>query len=245
MSPLVSIITVTYNAAPVVEATLRSIAEQTFTDYEHIVIDGGSTDDTVALVARMGNPRMQLHSRPDNGIYHGMNRGLKYAQGRYVIFLNAGDSFASSNTLGLYAREAQGGADIIYGDTMIVNDRGEILGPRHLSAPAILTYRSYLRGMLICHQALMVRREIAPSYNRDFKLSADYDWSLSCIAASGVTRRINLKTVTIHYLEGGMSQKKKWQSLRERFVIMRRRFGLIPTLKAHISFIPRAISRKI
>lgn len=244
ISPLISIITVTYNAEDVLEATLKSVEEQNFTDYEHIIVDGRSTDGTIALASARNNPRLQIHSKSDSGIYHGMNRGLKFAAGKYVLFLNAGDRFASPSTLSSYAEAALNDADIIYGDTVIVDAHDRILRPRHLWAPDILTYRSYLRGMLICHQAFMVKRAIAPLYSKEFKLSADYDWCLGCIAASGVTRRHNLKTVTIHYLDGGLSQKRKLESLKERFVIMHRRFGLMAALKAHFSFIPRAIARR-
>lgn len=247
MKPLISIITVTFNAEQTLGATLASVAEQTFSDYEHIIVDGKSADNTLVIASAFPNPRLHIHSKPDSGIYHGMNRGLKYAEGEYILFLNAGDRFVSSDTLAGYAtaiRERSGRPDIIYGDTEIIDASGRVLCRRHLSAPDILTYRSYLGGMLVCHQAFMVRREIAPEYSREFLLSADYEWCLECIARSGVTRRRNLKTVTIHYLEGGLSQKKKLRSLKERFVIMKRRFGLIPALKAHLSFIPRAIRRK-
>lgn len=243
--PLISIVTVTYNAASLLEPTLASVASQTFGDYEHIIVDGGSTDATLEVAARYQRPQLQVHSQPDSGIYHAMNRGLKYASGRYVVFLNAGDRFAASDTLARYAEAARADADIIYGDTVIVDPEGNVLRPRHLSAPGILTYKSYLKGMLICHQAFMVRREIAPAYSRDYRLSADYDWCLGCIANSRVTRRRNLKTVTVHYLDGGMSQQKKIASLRERFTIMRRHFGLLPTLRAHLSFIPRALRRHL
>lgn len=242
--PLISIITVTFNAEAVIVPTMESVASQTFRDYEHIIVDGASTDSTLELVRRHGNPNLEVHSKRDEGIYHGMNRGLDYASGRYVIFLNAGDRFADKDTLRRYAEAAEARKDIIYGDTVIVNQEGEILGKRHLDAPRILTYKSYLNGMLVCHQAFMVRRDIAPKYSREFLLSADYDWCLECIAKSGITRRHNLKAVTIHYLEGGMSQKKKFASLKERFIIMKRRFGLGAALRAHISFVPRALKRK-
>lgn len=245
MQPLISVITISYNAAPVIEATLRSVASQTFGDYEHLIIDGASTDDTLRLVALAGNPRIEVHSRKDSGIYHAMNRGLKYAIGKYVIFLNAGDRFAAPDTLARYAEAALQDPDIIYGDTMIVDEQGTILRPRHLSAPDVLTRKSFLDGMLICHQAFMVKRAIAPSYSREFALSADYDWCLRCIEASGLAKRRNLRTVTVHYLDNGISEKKKFKSLRERFVIMKRHYGLIATVKAHLRFVPRALKRKI
>ena len=241
---MISIITVAYNAAADLELTLRSVAGQTFTDYEHIIVDGQSGDSTPMVVQRYNNPHLQFHSRPDNGIYHAMNRGMKYARGRYLLFLNAGDRFAAPDTLSRYAGAAKEGMDIVYGDTMIVDRMGNVLRPRHLQAPKVLTYKSYLGGMLICHQAFMVRREIAPAYSREFHLSADYEWCLECIARSGITKRRNLNAVTIHYLDGGVSQKRKLASLKERFKIMRRRFGVLATLKVHIGFIPRALLRK-
>lgn len=244
MKPLISIITVTYNAANVIEPTMKSVAEQTFRDFEHIIVDGNSSDSTLSIAGRFAGNNMKIFSRPDTGIYHGMNRGLKYAEGEYIIFLNAGDRFASPSTLARYAEASKGGAEIIYGDTNIVTLDGKIIGPRHLSAPNILTARSYLKGMLICHQAFMVRRSIAPAFSREFKLSADYEWCLQCIQNSKITRRHNLHCVTIHYLEGGMSQKKKIASLKERFIIMKRHFGVTAAVKAHLSFIPRMLRRR-
>lgn len=243
--PLISLVTVTYNAQDVIEPTLESVEEQTFKDYEHIIVDGQSSDNTLGIIGKHHNSNLQIHSRSDNGIYHGMNRGLKFAQGKYILFLNAGDRFASKDTLAKYAEAAKDDPDIIYGDTVIIDHNGKILRKRHLDAPEILTLNSYLKGMLVCHQAFMVKRELTPDYSREFKLSADFDWCLGCIENSGVTKRRNLKAVTIHYLDGGMSEKKKWESLKERFVIMKRRFGIIKTFRAHLGFIPRAIKRNL
>ena len=245
MNPLISIITVTYNAAEVLAPTLESVAGQTFRDYEHIIVDGMSTDATLSIAASGRSQGLQIHSSRDRGIYDGMNRGIGYAKGKYLLFLNAGDRFASAETLEKYASALASAPDIVYGDTVIVDAGQRILRPRHLSAPEILTYRSFLNGMLVCHQAFMVRKEIAPEFDLAYRLSADYDWCLECIARSGITRRVNLKTVTIHYLDGGVSQKKKLASLKERFVIMKRRFGLFPTLKAHLRFVPRALRRRL
>ena len=242
---MISIITITYNAGKEIEATMRSVAEQTYTDYEHIIVDGASTDATLEIVARYASDKVRVYSKPDKGIYHGMNRALKYAQGDYVIFLNAGDRFASPETLAAYAAAAGEDADIVYGDTMIIDSNGTLLRPRHHSAPEQLTYESYKKGMLVCHQAFMVKRAIAPEFDRRYRLSADYDWSLACIANSDPGKRKNLKAVTIHYLDGGVSQKKKLQSLKERFAIMHRRYGLLPTIGAHLALIPGALKRRL
>lgn len=242
--PKISIITVTYNAGSCIERTVKSVAEQSFTDYEHIIVDGASQDDTLALARQFGTERLSIHSQKDNGIYHGMNRGLKYAQGEFILFLNAGDTFATPDTLKLYSEEATAERDIIYGDTNIVDEEGKFLRERHLKAPAILTVGSFSDGMLICHQAFMVRRSLAPQYSRDYRFSADYDWTINCIKNTTPTRCINLRAHTIDYLDNGATEKHKFVSLRERFEIMKKHYGLMKAIMKHLSFIPRALKRK-
>ena len=103
MNPLFSIITVTYNAAHTLPATLRSVGEQSCKLYEYLVIDGLSTDDTVKLAEESGITPLTVVSEQDIGLYDAMNKGLGLAKGDYVIFLNAGDSFHSPNVLQLIA----------------------------------------------------------------------------------------------------------------------------------------------
>ena len=243
MNPLISIITVTYNAEDVIEKTLKSLREQSFQDFEHLVIDGASKDKTLQIVSDYSLPQTKVFSEPDRGLYDAMNKGLKKARGSYVIFLNAGDAFHSPDTLQNYASKADAGFDIIYGDTDIVNLQGVKIADRHLSAPGSLTEKSFLKGMLICHQAFMVKKDLAPLYDLSYRFSADYDWCVKCIAASSPQKCINLGRVTVDYLSDGLTDKNKWKSLRERFRIMARHYGLVPTVIQHLSFIPRALRR--
>lgn len=242
-TPLISIITITYNAAKELEPTMKSVSLQTFENFEHIIVDGASKDNTLEVARSFDNPKLKIYSKPDEGIYHGMNRGLEYARGKYIIFLNAGDTFASPDTLGHYAEKAEEGNDIIFGDTVIVDDKGRILRKRHLDAPEILTVKSFARGMLVCHQAFMVRKELAPAYDRQYRLSADYDWCIRCMKGTSPDKCANLHEVTIHYLDNGASEKHKLRSLKERFAIMSHHYGILPTLLRHLAFIPRAILR--
>lgn len=242
--PLISVITITYNAAETLPLTMESVAEQTFKDFEHIVVDGASKDDTIILARRMGTRRLRILSEPDKGLYDAMNKGLKMAHGRYLIFLNSGDRFHSADTLKAYADTiAERNPDIVYGDTDIVDIEGKRIGPRHLSAPEILTVDSFSKGMLICHQAFMVRKDISPLYDTDYQFSADYDWCIRCIKASRAGDRVNLHRVTIDYLADGLTEKNKKASLVERFRIMSAHYGSMKAIAAHLSFIPRAIKR--
>lgn len=253
--PLISIITITYNAAPVIRPTLESLNAQTFRDFEHLVIDGASKDDTVSIVSEMC-PDSIIRSEPDRGLYDAMNKGLRAAKGKYLLFLNAGDALHSPDTLQRYA-EATGlngsripnamdntdsilsCADIIYGDTVVVDSDRNFVKPRHLSVPERLTFRSFANGMLVCHQAFMVRRDLAPEYDLQYRFSADYEWTLRCLKSADPDHNVNLHTVTIDYLSDGMTDKNHSASLKERFRIMCRYYGTIPTLLRHIRFLLR------
>ena len=241
--PLISVITVTYNAASVIDKTMKSLDIQTFKDFEHLVIDGKSKDDTLKIINHFSLPQTHIISESDKGLYDAMNKGLRLAKGKFVLFLNAGDAFHSNDTLSNYAEQAKKNADIIYGDTVIVSPEGEVLGPRHLSVPDKLTNKSFANGMLICHQAFMIKKELASEYNLRYRFSADYDWCIRSIKKSNPSKRINLNQVTIEYLSEGLTDKNKWKSLRERFKIMSHHYGFIPTLFNHFRFVIRAATR--
>ena len=244
-TPLISVVTITWNAAGVIAPTLASLRAQTCSDFEHVVIDGASSDATLELVRRDGVPGARILSEPDRGLYDAMNKGLHLARGRYVVFLNAGDAFFAPDTLERYARAARTGADIIYSDTVIVDSDGRITAPRHLSVPERLTAGSFARGMLICHQAFMVRRDIAPDYDLTYKLSADYDWTIRCIRSADPDRCINLHCVGIRYLSDGLTDRRAMESLKERFRVMAKHYGTLTAVARHISFIPRLLRRRL
>lgn len=242
--PLITVITITFNASATLPITMKSVSEQTFQDFEHLIIDGASHDDTILIARQMGRQDVKIVSEPDNGLYDAMNKGLRIARGQYVIFLNSGDAFHSSDTLQLYADAIKGKTpDIIYGDTDIVGIDGKRIGPRHLAAPDILTLDSFSDGMLICHQAFMVRKAIAPFYDTDYRFSADYDWTIRCIKASRPGNRINLHQVVADYLCDGLTDKNKKASLTERFRIMAHHYGTMRAAWKHLCFIPRALRR--
>ena len=244
-SPLISIITITYNAEKEIAPTMKSVGQQTFSNFEHLIIDGASKDKTVEIANQFSLPKTKIISEPDKGLYDAMNKGLKNATGTYVIFLNAGDTFHSEDTLQKYADEAKKGSHIIYGDTIIVDKERNFIKPRHLDVPTILDAKSFSKGMLICHQAFMVQKDLAPLYDINYRFSADYDWTVKCIKKSDSNKNKNLNCVTIDYLSDGLTNKNKIKSLKERFKIMSNHYGLIPTFFNHLGFIARAIKRKL
>lgn len=242
--PLFSIITITYNASKELPATMQSVAEQTFVDFEHLIIDGASKDNTVDIARNMASPGMSIFSEPDKGLYDAMNKGLRKAKGKYLIFLNAGDAFHDQDVLMCMSKVASDDIDIIYGDTNLVDANRMFVAKRHLSVPEKLTFRSFRKGMLVCHQAFVVRRELAPEYDLKYRFSADYEWCLRCLKNTSYMRCKNLHKVVIDYLVDGLTDKNHKASLKERFVIMAQYFGYISTLLFHLSFVPRYLYRK-
>lgn len=242
MAPLFSIITVCYNSARQLEQTIASVDSQTCKLYEHIIIDGASTDHTPEVLESAASPCRIVVSEPDNGIYDAMNKGMGRAKGDYLIFLNAGDSFHSASTLQYYANEIMDNdyPGIIYGQTILVDNDRRIVGERHLRAPEKLTLHSFADGMLVCHQAMAVLRKIAPLYDVRYRFSADYDWCIKCLQHSRLN--VYLDRVVCDYLSEGVTTANHKKSLMERFRIMCRYYGMMPTVMRHMKFAFRFIN---
>lgn len=152
--PKFSIITVTYNAEKVLEDTIQSIVTQSYKNVEYIIVDGGSTDGTLAIVNKYREHIHTVVSEPDKGLYDAMNKGIKLATGDYLCFLNAGDGLHEDDTLLQIAHSLTRTIlpDVIYGETDIVDSEGHFLYKRRLSAPETLHWKSFKKGMLVCHQ---------------------------------------------------------------------------------------------
>lgn len=244
MTPLFSIITVTWNAAKVIEPTLRSVVEQQYTDFEYLVIDGASSDDTLDLVRKYNIPSTRIFSEPDKGLYDAMNKAIDRALGQYLIFLNAGDAFATAGSLGRIAACAESNPGVIYGQTQLVDATRKVVGARHLTAPKVLTADSFKHGMLVCHQAFIARRDMAPHYDLNYRYSADYDWCIKILKKSQANAYVGKEPI-ISFLTDGMTDRHHHDSLKERFSIMCHYYGTVATVWRHITFIPRYVVNKL
>ena len=244
MSPLFSIITVTYNAATTLPATLASVKSQTCKLYEYIVMDGASKDNTVELAQNANIPNARIVSSPDKGLYDAMNKAMDIATGEYLIFLNAGDSFHSPETLQKIADTIMNHdfPGIVYGQTQLVNSQREYIGDRHLLAPEELTLKSFANGMLVCHQAFIALRRITSHYDLRYRYSADYEWCIRCLQHS--RNNIYIPNTIIDYLSEGLTTANRKASLIERFKIMCHYYGTLPTIIRHLKFIPRFIKQR-
>ena len=249
MPPLLSIITITYNAERFLKRTIRSIVDHQVADVEYLVIDGASTDGTLSIIRHYQSNITRWLSEPDQGLYDAMNKGLHQAMGNYVWFMNAGDEIYDADTLSkLLTRIRATQADVYYSDALFVRDvveQGAIqtvpVGLRSQvtphSLPARLTWRDMALGMKVCHQAFVVRRALAPDYLLN-NLSADLDWEIRCLKKA---QKIEfLPFVLCKYLVGGLSVQQHRRSLMDRFRVLVRHFGLITTVFNHAQIIWRA-----
>lgn len=166
--PLISIIIVTFNAGEKICKTFKSIILQEFTDYEIIVIDGGSTDGTVEYLLSFKSKIAYFVTEPDNGIYDAMNKGINMAHGQYCLFLNSGDIFYSENSLLLVGGRLQNNCDAGILACGAVYDY-EGIGQQKFSPQfAQLPYK-------FCHQSIFFRTDIIRSYSYDthYKFAGD------------------------------------------------------------------------
>lgn len=252
-----SIITVTYNAARSLQRTLQSVAAQTHPAIEHLIIDGASTDETLNMALRYkaaSTHEVVVSSEPDNGLYDAMNKGLKLVTGNYILFLNAGDTLPSADTIAAVAAAADSCAQsakapaVIYGDTDIIDNEGHFLRHRRLQPPEHLTWRSFRQGMLVCHQAFYARADLASQtpYDTMFRYSADVDWCIRIMkqAEKEGAPLLNLHTVVANYTEEGQTTQHHRESLWERYCVMQRHYGVLQTFFLHCWFVVRAVLKK-
>lgn len=241
-APLFSFVTVTYNAAATLPRTLESLKAQTYSGFEHIIVDGASSDSTLAIAREYAGsrPGVRVISERDRGIYDAMNKGLAAAGGKYVCFLNAGDSLHGPSTLAnLVKKLANIDPDIIYGSTELVDADGNDLGPRKPVEPEKLDWKSFRRGMVVSHQAFFARVSLARKipYDLRYRFSSDQDW---CIRVMRRARNIeNSGLLLVDYLSEGTTTANRRASLIERFKVYRRHYGLFQTIISHIYFILR------
>lgn len=240
--PTISVITVCFNAADDLEKTILSVARQSYRKVEYIVIDGGSRDRTVEVLSRYADLFSVVLSEPDRGIYDAMNKGITLATGDYLCFMNAGDTFHTDDTLSQVFEQVDATClpGVIYGDTDIVDAEGRFLRHRRLTPPEVLTADSFRSGMVVCHQSFYARRDLVPYYDLQYRYSADVDWCIKILRSSPFN--LNTRLTLTDFMDGGTTTRHHRASLIERFRIMSKHFGLLPTVWRHIGFLIRAFT---
>lgn len=198
---LFSIITVCKNSESSISKTINSVINQTFKDYEYIVIDGLSKDNTLKIVEQYRtnfNNNLIVISEKDNGIYDAMNKGIELAKSKWCIFLNSGDTFYNENVLYELSKNEYLIYDVVYGNTLYeYNNKHSINIPRKEDE---LTFRIKSE---FCHQSSMIKTNLLKNnkYSLEYKIASDYDFFIKMFISDAKFKYID-KTISIFKLDG-------------------------------------------
>lgn len=238
--PFFTVITVTFNAERWIERTAESLFSQTDRDFEWIVVDGASKDRTVELAANYARPGIdKIVSEPDEGIYDAMNKGLALASGRYVNFLNAGDCYATPKALEIVREYAAGGADIVYGDTILPVQSGV---DRYRAAAQRL--QPFPLRMPFFHQAMFTRRAIHGQFDCTYRLAADYDLMARLLQSGAVAVHVP-QALSVNSVDSqSASIRGRALSTAECTKVWRRVMGISPW-RAHFEYAKRLLHMRV
>jgi len=209
-----SIITVSYNSAKTIEDTINSVDNQSYRDFEHLIIDGKSTDGTLDLLARYENPKRRIISEVDKGLYDAMNKGIELSKGDYIFFLNADDYLANSNALEIIVQDIYDHSpDILmysieyFGDSMsrkwILKDSKDAFLPESFVPPH--------PGFIV--SALKVKQHNL-SFDLKYKICADMKFMLEAIREPTLVK-LTSSQILSKMRKGGASSKNIFGRINE------------------------------
>ncbi|GBR74220.1 glycosyl transferase GTA-type super family [Candidatus Termititenax aidoneus] len=227
--PKFSIITICKNVEADIERTIESVLTQNYTDYEYIIVDGASTDNTCQIVKQHNKRVTKFISEPDTGIYDAMNKGIKLAVGEYLLFLNAGDNLLHENVLTIVAEQLAGCVvDVFFGHILVLDKQtGEAWIPAQ---------SAYLNKLIVLtnqpmHQAAFIRRVAFAKvglYDTKFQIAGDYDWFLKAFLLYRCTYQYYDFVCSV-FVRGGLCNRSDEQTMslnrRERDIVIGRYCG--------------------
>lgn len=234
-SPVLSIITVCFNAEKFIENTIQSVLAQTYPHIEYIIVDGASRDNTMGVIEKYRSRIATVISEKDNGLYDAMNKGMQLATGGYLLFLNADDVLAAPDVVSKMFATCED-ADVYYGEAMFMDENGQDMGlrseqtPHHV--PEQLSWKSLKHGMVVSHQAYVIRRSLSPLYDLQYRVCADIDWMIRTLKASH--KICNTHLVVARFRVGGTSKQHQQLAWKERYRILSRYYGHLPNLAHHL-----------
>ncbi|RFS18721.1 glycosyltransferase [Chitinophaga silvatica] len=235
VKPLVSIITVCFNAGKYIEATIQSVVSQTYPNIEYLIIDGASKDNTLEVVNKYRSKIATIVSEKDKGLYDAMNKGMQLATGEYLLFLNADDVLTDEHVIAAMMSTCHN-ADVYYGEAMFMDEEGKDIGLRSTQTPHKvpdqLTWKSLKYGMVVSHQAFIIRKSLSPLYDLNYKVCADIDWMIRSLKGSHSV--CNTHIVVARFRVGGTSKQRQQLAWKERYKILSKYYGHLPNFTHHL-----------
>lgn len=217
----ITIVTVTYNDCENLIRTIESVRSQKNNNFEYIIIDGGSNDDTLNVIEENNDIINYYVSEKDNGTYDAMNKGIEKCSGKYIMFLNSGDLLHSNNTIDNITKwlEKYKEVDIAYGDVVLrYNDKDRLK-----IHPSKIT-RRYLNINNICHQAMIFNKNLldeSRGFNLKEKIFADYELLIKSFNRNKKIYKIN-EIIAVYDMNGFSSRNNKLDTLKSRYRIVAR-----------------------
>lgn len=211
---MISIITINLNNAKGLQKTVQSVISQTYRDYEFIVIDGASKDESVSVIEKYSDNISHWVSEPDNGVFEAMNKGIKLAKGEYCLFLNSDDVFASNSVLEKIFKGKEQTAPFISGNQ--INDFGTHTSIVKNKGRSLTLYDFYLGT--IKHQATFIRRNLFDEYglyDENLKIVSDWKFFLQTIGLHNLQPQFVDVDIVI-FAWDGLSTSPKWQKLHDK-----------------------------
>ena len=238
--PLISVITVCYNAAATIEETMLSVLNQTYPNVEYIIIDGGSTDGTVEIIKKSADRIAYWVSEPDKGIYDAMNKGIAVATGEYLNFMNAGDSLYDENTISEVVSQLDPASDIVYGDNISILKNSRY---RKTSCEA----GGLAKGMPFCHQSVFVRAAYHKQHPfcTKFKAAGDYNFFYNALFVNNVKFQYMPIVVSVYDGRGGMSKDNYWLTYKEYLTIRNESDTICKRIRASYILLKRHIKQHL
>jgi putative colanic acid biosynthesis glycosyltransferase len=233
---LFSVITITYNNIEQLKLTLESTFNQSFNEFEVIVIDGSSQKDTERYLSSINDIRLKFISEKDDGIYDAMNKGLSLATSEYLIFMNSGDYFYSNFVLEEISKVIKSAAvkpQFLYGDAIEESFEGLSRFYKKSRSHKFLWY-----GMFTHHQSMIYKTAIIKSnnlkFNSNYSIAADYQFTLEFLKNSSTRKQVNYPLCI--FKQGGASSSNWWYGMLEHRKIRKNilKFGF---LKNNIIFL--------
>lgn len=197
----VSIITVVFNAQEYLENTIKNITLLDYTNIEYIIIDGGSTDETVNIIKKYSTYISYWISEPDKGIYDAMNKGIERVTGEWIIFMNAGDTFFNSTTINTFINDVNTDTELYNGAINFIDEDKVIYKPPHGLEKVWVTVPCW-------HQASFIKASLMKKYNYslEYKIAGDHDFYLKCFVNNKKFQFTN--KVLANMLAGGLHKQQ-------------------------------------
>ena len=214
--PLITIITVVFNDPELLEKTILSVNSQTFKNKEYVIIDGNSGCKNIKILRKYKRFIDQSVTEPDRGIYDAMNKGIIKSNGKWILFLNAGDEFCSKNLLKNIFSKKIYNADLIYGDTIIIKKKNQ-----YLQKAKKFSYLNFFfwSTRVVCHQSVFAKTKLLKQkFNIKYILKAELDWYLMVLKKT--KKIIYLNKPVCKYLEGGLSSKNFYLENKETLQVL-------------------------